>query len=1716
MVQGKRKLIGIFLIGCFLFMSSLMVFLDYFEDDLESESYPHFIKVNEGRFTYLDSKGYNLAFYCQINGIILQERKTAIGFNQIEVFSENAFGETIFVFDKLNEKQVKFTIDHQGNLERYYDFQIVFENNGLKIHNSKPIIGWGTGFLNFDDMLKEERFSLGQTVDKKVYLGVKYEKTADFFIDPLLSQDLFLGSFLVDTYDDSRFNGFSDRESFFWDTSNSTGWTQLYSDNASVLGSYNADLLQNRDFDSSIASSIYDSSINDDYGSWYATNGNPSVIDPNSISNETTNWAQNESLHLNFEKNGTDFDPILNVGYEDGIPQYNWSFETYLNGTYQGVQSTRKRSGTYGGELTVYNSSESLYLFGWVEQNISMLADDISSVGLYMRAGALIPTSPIQAQRFITVFYSDGSNDTTNFNGIPASYTWTAVSSFDTGKTVTKVRAGANDENHYQGGERDYKLGTWIASDDWQLVYFLNDLDISSYNHPVSWINSPEWSSTSFNELANYSVRFIEGNPIEYVNVSDHNSLSFGDGSSDSPFSVSAWVYVDEADADVYFINKKGASGNEWMLMGEYSPPSYLYPILRLYSNDTASVYIQTKSDVILTYDTWHYIAARYDGSGNQSGLDLIIDAVNVSQTKSFAGAGSYIAMNNTAQEVQIGGTQATIKHDEIIIYNESISNDFILWNYQKAPRGFSNLSYFDESLKVRYEFNEATAYTTLDLSSNEYDGNISVTDAWDSTSYNAEADYCLNDTGTSYVLISEYGNETDLAFSDGSTDKAFAVELWFNSDLTGTVEHWLAGKFDEDYDGGPIEWEITTRTTDSLFFNIYADGETTRDVNQIGRLTGTITTKAWYHLFAYYDGSGDSSGIRIYLNGSRADASNWATGSYSAGQNRTAYNNTWNAPFSLMNYVGGTRNYQLSIDSFRFWSNDTLSFSDEEILWRFQNSPNYLGVNNLNGGSFGNNSYSLELSPNESVAQDIYLDTDNINNIILETKNAGFVGENEGLEITMYYSDQTNTTQTIQHDTSNLWFTDVSADEFTNISAGKNAIKIEFTSLNSLYNLYLDNIEVNYSVDMTFHNESEFTWKPIGLSEWDYNNNITERSNFFFHKLIADGDRKSGMFINNSFLGLDTNDSWIVSMNLTFNPFAEFYTDNSFAGAIRFHFLDSSNDSLSYVDLLDNSTSLSTHQIGGSLFYNTSASGGEFAEDYDFDSTNYNLTLELLEIKKAGNGIFARFPNSTDFGGNWSFMEDVSTVFQEGNPSGMAIEFIRLNGSRSIDFPNRNTTIRDYFSNGADYSENFTSSTAPNNSRYVLDAPMSINSLNFTSWEITVNETISNVTGQWYGFLVNGSNQVFYKMNYTISEPNNTLEWLYHNHSFFVPYNYTFYNATFGNGVNKTIISGFQFSSYNSSHNQIFYEDIVEGNFTWFFLTGNAITNLIINPQWQINGTLTNTSLIYYNVRVANGSNAIQGYPLNISLKTSDEVILLSVEASTDANGWFNNSFDAQVEMLSDHQFWVCATGLNSSFLGYAADYYLSYNDWYAPVIESMTYEEVLNAGDAWNLEVSITEDWTNDSDLSVTMYYSYISSTSEDLDSSLSYSAGVWSLSLNGRDADTTIWFRIEAIDNVSNTVSSPTLSSTWEIPAEEEAPPIAGGDGGNGRPAAVTVSKGADNTMLILVFAAGAIMVAVIGYAVMRRVTVRTRRVETREVITGFGRFGRSEEKIEEKGG
>ena len=115
-------------------------------------------------------------------------------------------------------------------------------------------------------------------------------------------------------------------------------------------------------------------------------------------------------------------------------------------------------------------------------------------------------------------------------------------------------------------------------------------------------------------------------------------------------------------------------------------------------------------------------------------------------------------------------------------------------------------------------------------------------------------------------------------AFSlgDGSgTDNAFSISAWFNADNIHT--NYIATK---DASGNR-EWAFRTVVNQLHFFAFGTGG------GYIGRkYTTNLSGGQWYHAVVTYDGSKASSGIKLYLDGSRVDDADYASGTYTASAN--------------------------------------------------------------------------------------------------------------------------------------------------------------------------------------------------------------------------------------------------------------------------------------------------------------------------------------------------------------------------------------------------------------------------------------------------------------------------------------------------------------------------------------------------------------------------------------------------------------------------------------------------------------------------------------------------------------------------------------------------------------------------------------------------------------------------------------------------------------
>jgi len=118
-------------------------------------------------------------------------------------------------------------------------------------------------------------------------------------------------------------------------------------------------------------------------------------------------------------------------------------------------------------------------------------------------------------------------------------------------------------------------------------------------------------------------------------------------------------------------------------------------------------------------------------------------------------------------------------------------------------------------------------------------------------------------------------GNSDDFTFINGAVDSGFSISAWIKMD--DATRFRIANKYKNP---GDKEYIFTISGSDLLGINIYDNNEG----GYIGRKYNTALTSfqgQWIHVACTYDGTGSSSGIKLYLNGLKVDNIDNNSGTY-------------------------------------------------------------------------------------------------------------------------------------------------------------------------------------------------------------------------------------------------------------------------------------------------------------------------------------------------------------------------------------------------------------------------------------------------------------------------------------------------------------------------------------------------------------------------------------------------------------------------------------------------------------------------------------------------------------------------------------------------------------------------------------------------------------------------------------------------------------------
>jgi hypothetical protein len=212
------------------------------------------------------------------------------------------------------------------------------------------------------------------------------------------------------------------------------------------------------------------------------------------------------------------------------------------------------------------------------------------------------------------------------------------------------------------------------------------------------------------------------GGTNEYVSIADADSLSFGNGLSDSAFSITAWIKPHGSTSAFRIVSKSDTSNAEYVLSTDGSGN------LRVWICDsTFTKYIGQRSTGGLTADTWQHVAMTYSGSGASSGIKLYINNTAVSLTNTSSGA--YTAMENLSMDVDIGrlvlsgGTSYTDgQMDDVAIIGKELSAGEVssIYNSNTYPTETVSLYRFEGNANDSVGSNNGTGQNSVVLNSTD------------------------------------------------------------------------------------------------------------------------------------------------------------------------------------------------------------------------------------------------------------------------------------------------------------------------------------------------------------------------------------------------------------------------------------------------------------------------------------------------------------------------------------------------------------------------------------------------------------------------------------------------------------------------------------------------------------------------------------------------------------------------------------------------------------------------------------------------------------------------------------------------------------------------------------------------------------------------------------------------------------------------------------
>jgi len=170
----------------------------------------------------------------------------------------------------------------------------------------------------------------------------------------------------------------------------------------------------------------------------------------------------------------------------------------------------------------------------------------------------------------------------------------------------------------------------------------------------------------------------FEFDGTDYIAIDNDPSLVFGDGSDDSPFSVSAWVNIPEK-RNAHVVSKGYETSSLEYLLNVDTDRKWAQ--FRMYDGGGGNT-IRKRVEYENNVGEWHHVVGTYDGSGDPSGITVYVDSEVPNTVDKYES--NYTAMSDEGDDVEIGAVLRGSDRfggffkgelDEVRIYDRALSD---------------------------------------------------------------------------------------------------------------------------------------------------------------------------------------------------------------------------------------------------------------------------------------------------------------------------------------------------------------------------------------------------------------------------------------------------------------------------------------------------------------------------------------------------------------------------------------------------------------------------------------------------------------------------------------------------------------------------------------------------------------------------------------------------------------------------------------------------------------------------------------------------------------------------------------------------------------------------------------------------------------------------------------------------------------------------------